>query len=99
MRVDRFLITSFVLQFILLIDGMISECGSEVERLAKELEESRAKSSQLDGKLKVIEDARSLEASRFESRIAELERDLGKTASLFLRQKRRRRLSPRSCVG
>ncbi|KAF3513464.1 hypothetical protein F2Q69_00006278 [Brassica cretica] len=59
---------------------MISECGSEVEHLAEEVEESREKSSQLEGKLKVIEDAHSLEAARFESRIGELERDLGKTA-------------------
>ena len=48
------------LQFVLLIDGMISECGSEVKRLAKELEESGENSSQLEGKLKVIEDAHSL---------------------------------------
>ncbi|KAF2590658.1 hypothetical protein F2Q70_00038616 [Brassica cretica] len=37
-------------KFVSLIDGMISECGSEVERLAKELEESRENSSQLEGK-------------------------------------------------
>ena len=60
---------------------MISEYRSEVERLAKELEESREKSSQFEGKLKVIEDAHSLEAARFESRIGELGRDLWKTAS------------------
>ncbi|KAF3571038.1 hypothetical protein F2Q69_00058915 [Brassica cretica] len=66
---------------------MISECGSEVERLPKELEESREKSSQLKWELKVIEDAHSLEAARFESRIGELERDLGKTASSFLKAK------------
>ena len=66
---------------------MISECGSEVERLAKELEESREKSSQLEGKLKVIEDAHSLEEALFESRIGELEQDLGKTASSLLKAK------------
>ncbi|KAF2570812.1 hypothetical protein F2Q70_00003840 [Brassica cretica] len=48
-------------KFISLIDGTIGECGSEVKRVAKELEESREKSSQLEGKLKVIEDAHSLE--------------------------------------
>ncbi|KAF3608461.1 hypothetical protein DY000_02048342 [Brassica cretica] len=74
-------------KFVSLIDGMISEFGSEVERLAKELEESREKSSQLEGKLKVIEDAHSLEAGRFRSWIGELERDLGKTASSFLKAK------------
>ncbi|KAF3564316.1 hypothetical protein DY000_02015846 [Brassica cretica] len=43
------------LYFVSLIDEMISECGSEFERLAKELAESRERSSQLEGKLKVIE--------------------------------------------
>ncbi|KAF3523872.1 hypothetical protein F2Q69_00047705 [Brassica cretica] len=66
---------------------MISECGSEVECLAKELEESREKSSQLEGKLKVIEDTHSLEEALFESRIGELEQDLGKTASSLLKAK------------
>ncbi|KAF2557284.1 hypothetical protein F2Q68_00015181 [Brassica cretica] len=66
---------------------MISKCGSEAERLVKELEESREKSPQLEGKLKVIEDAHSLEAARFESWIGELERDLGKTASSLLKAK------------
>nr|VDD24351.1 unnamed protein product [Brassica oleracea] len=66
---------------------MISECGSEVEHFAKELEESREKSSQLEGKLKVIKDAHSLEAARFQARIGELERDLGKTASSLLKAK------------
>nr|VDD44643.1 unnamed protein product [Brassica oleracea] len=74
-------------KFVSLIDGMISEFGSEVERLAKELEESREKSPQLEGKLNVIEDAHSLEAGRFRSWIGELERDLGKTASSFLKAK------------
>ncbi|KAF2570902.1 hypothetical protein F2Q70_00002580 [Brassica cretica] len=68
-------------KFVSSIDEMISEYRSEVERLAKELEESREKSSQFEGKLKVIEDAHSLEAARFESRIGELGRDLWKTAS------------------
>nr|VDD24726.1 unnamed protein product [Brassica oleracea] len=36
-------------KFVSLIDGMISECGSEVKRLAKELEESREKLSSLKG--------------------------------------------------
>ncbi|KAF2605864.1 hypothetical protein F2Q68_00044030 [Brassica cretica] len=41
---------------------MINELGSEVKRLAKELAESRERSSQLEGKWKVIEYAHSLEA-------------------------------------
>ena len=58
MHIDRFLIDPLFLffsQFVSLIDEMISECGSEFERLAKELAESRERSSQLEGKLKVIE--------------------------------------------
>uniref|UniRef100_M4F5M6 Uncharacterized protein n=1 Tax=Brassica campestris TaxID=3711 RepID=M4F5M6_BRACM len=60
----------FVLQFISLIDGIINKCGSDIKRLTKEFEELQLKSSQLEGKLKVIEDAHSLEEARFESRIA-----------------------------
>ncbi|KAF3549619.1 hypothetical protein DY000_02006631 [Brassica cretica] len=63
------------------------ECGSEVERLAKELAESREKSSQLKGKLKVIEDAHSLEVTQFDFRIGELECDLRKTACSLLKAK------------
>ena len=37
--------------------------------------------------MKVVEDAHSLEEARFESRIGELERDLGKTASSLLKAK------------
>ena len=55
--------------------------------LAKKLEESREKSSQSKGKLKVIEDADSLKEARFESRIGELEWDLGKTVSSLLKAK------------
>ncbi|KAF3587409.1 hypothetical protein F2Q69_00028477 [Brassica cretica] len=76
-----------LVRFVSLIDGMISEFGSEVELLAKELEESREKLSQLEGKLKVIVDAHSLEEARFESWIGELEQDLGKTTSSLLKAK------------
>lgn len=78
---------SWFFQFVSLIDGVINECGSDVEHLAKELAESQERSAQFEGKLKVIEDAHSAEVSQFEARISELERDLGKTASSLLKVK------------
>ena len=66
---------------------MISECGSEIERLAKELDESREMSSLLEGNLKVIQDAHFVEEARFDSRIGELKRDLGKTVICLLKAK------------
>jgi len=74
-----------VFQFISLIDGMIEDYGSEVERLTKELAESQDKLPQLEAKLKVIEDSHSLEISQFETQIGEFEQDLGTTASLLLK--------------
>ncbi|CAN7066005.1 unnamed protein product, partial [Brassica rapa subsp. trilocularis] len=74
-------------KFVSLIDGVINECGSDVEHLAKELAESQERSAQFEGKLKVIEDAHSAEVSQFEARISDLERDLGKTASSLLKAK------------
>nr|VDD44825.1 unnamed protein product [Brassica oleracea] len=72
-------------KFISLIDGMIEDYGSEVERLTKELAESQDKLPQLEAKLKVIEDSHSLEISQFETQIGEFEQDLGTTASLLLK--------------
>ncbi|KAF8047507.1 hypothetical protein N665_2993s0001 [Sinapis alba] len=66
--------------FVSLIDGMINEYGSEVQRLAKDFAESRERSSQLEGKLKAT-------FVQFESQISELELDLGKTASSLLKAK------------
>ncbi|KAF2604478.1 hypothetical protein F2Q70_00026098 [Brassica cretica] len=57
-------------KFMSLIDGMISECGSETSRLA---------------------DSHSVEVSKLEVAIGELERDLGKTASSLLKEKRARK--------
>ncbi|KAF2556138.1 hypothetical protein F2Q68_00015241 [Brassica cretica] len=74
--------------FISLIDGMIKDYGSEVERLTKELAESQDKLPQLEAKLKVIEDSHSLEISQFETQIGEFEQDLGMTASLLLKAKK-----------
>ncbi|KAG2255645.1 hypothetical protein Bca52824_074939 [Brassica carinata] len=64
-----------------------TECGSEIERLAKELDESREMSSLLEGNLKVIQDAHFVEEARFDSRIGELKRDLGKTVICLLKAK------------
>ncbi|KAF3564070.1 hypothetical protein DY000_02015768 [Brassica cretica] len=77
--------------FVSLIDELISECGSEADRLSKELSESQEKSSQLEAKLADIKDTHSAEVSWLEAQIGGLERDLGKTASSQLKEKQARK--------
>ena len=66
------------MQFVSLIDGLIGDCGSEVGRLSKELENSQEASSQLEDKLKIVEESYASETSQLKIRISDLERDLGK---------------------
>ncbi|KAL0645785.1 hypothetical protein Bca4012_044076 [Brassica carinata] len=65
-------------KFVSLIDGLIGNCGSEVGRLSKELENSQEASSQLEDKLKIVEESYASETSQLEIRISDLERDFGK---------------------
>ncbi|KAF2539261.1 hypothetical protein F2Q68_00020639 [Brassica cretica] len=65
-------------KFVSLIDGLIGDCGSEVGRLSKELENSQEASSQLEDKLKIVEESYASETSQLEIRISDIERDLGK---------------------
>ena len=74
-----------------MIDELISECGSEADRLSKELSESQEKSSQIEAKLADIKDTHSAEVSWLEAQIGGLERDLGKTASSQLKEKQARK--------
>ncbi|KAF3519928.1 hypothetical protein DY000_02059989 [Brassica cretica] len=73
------------------IDGMISECSSEVGRLARDITEMQGKLSESEAMLKVIEDSHSAKVSKLEVQIGELERDLGKTASSLLKEKKARK--------
>ncbi|KAF2531377.1 hypothetical protein F2Q70_00029545 [Brassica cretica] len=82
--------------FVSLIDGMISECGSEVSRLTRDLTKMQGKFSESEAMLKAIEDFHSANVSKLEVQIGELERDLGKTTSSLLKKKRPGRPSPRS---
>ncbi|KAF3578043.1 hypothetical protein DY000_02030957 [Brassica cretica] len=68
-------------KFILLIDGMISDCGSEVERLTEGLAESREALKRIETTLKSTEDAHAAATPQLEFQISSLERDLGKSAS------------------
>ena len=77
-----------------LIDGMISECGSEVGRLARDLTKMQGRLSESEAMLKAVEDSHSAKVSKLEVQIGELERDLGKTASSLLKEKRPGRPSP-----
>ena len=74
-----------------LIDGMISECGSEVSRLARYLTEMLGKLYESEAMLKAIKDSHSAKVSKLEVQIGELERDLGKTASSLLKEKNARK--------
>ncbi|KAF2610652.1 hypothetical protein F2Q70_00012177 [Brassica cretica] len=74
-----------------LIDGMISECGSETSRLAGELLELQGRWSETEAMLKAVKDSHSLKVSKLEVSIGELERDLGKTASSLLKEKKARK--------
>ncbi|KAF3526475.1 hypothetical protein F2Q69_00047625 [Brassica cretica] len=69
-------------KFMSLIDRMISECGSETSRLAGELLELQGRWSETEAMLTV---------SKLEVAIGELERDLGKTASSLLKEKKARK--------
>ncbi|KAG5414498.1 hypothetical protein IGI04_002065 [Brassica rapa subsp. trilocularis] len=68
-------------QFISLIDGMISECGSETSRLSGELVELQGRWSETEAMLTAVEDSHSAKVSKLEVAIGELERDLGKTTT------------------
>ena len=78
-------------QFISLIDGMISECGSETSRLSGELVELQGRWSETEAMLTAVEDSHSAKVSKLEVAIGELERDLGKTASSLLKEKKTRK--------
>ncbi|KAF2541926.1 hypothetical protein F2Q68_00030178 [Brassica cretica] len=78
-------------KFISLIDGMISDCGSEVERLTEGLVESREALKQIEATLKSTEDAHAAETSQLEVQVSGLKRDLGKSASALFRMKREKK--------
>ncbi|KAF2582849.1 hypothetical protein F2Q68_00004236 [Brassica cretica] len=78
-------------KFISLIDGMISECGSETSRLSGELVELQGRWSETEAMLTAVKDSHSAKVSKLEVAIGELERDLGKTASSLLKEKKARK--------
>ena len=71
-----------------LIDGMISECGSEVSRLARDLTEMQGRLSESRAMLKALEDSHSAKVSKLEVQIGERESDFGKAASSLLKEKK-----------
>ncbi|KAF2584309.1 hypothetical protein F2Q70_00036873 [Brassica cretica] len=74
-----------------LIDRMISECGSKTSRLAGELLELQGRWSETEAMLTAVKDSHSVKVSKLEVAIGELERDLGKTASSLLKEKKARK--------
>uniref|UniRef100_M4F5M9 Uncharacterized protein n=1 Tax=Brassica campestris TaxID=3711 RepID=M4F5M9_BRACM len=87
-RIPNFLLVS---QFMSLIDGMISECGSATSRLAGELLELQGRWSETEAMLMTVKDSHSVKVSKLEVAIGELERDLGNTASSLLKEKKARK--------
>ncbi|KAF3512824.1 hypothetical protein F2Q69_00007253 [Brassica cretica] len=78
-------------KFMSLIDGMISECGSENSRLAGELLELQGRRYETEAILTAVKDSHSVKVSKLEVTTGELERDLGKTASSLLKEKKARK--------
>ncbi|KAF3545227.1 hypothetical protein DY000_02008315 [Brassica cretica] len=74
-----------------MIDGMISECGSETSRLAGELLELQGRWSETEAMLTAVKDSHSVKVSKLEVTIGEFERDLGKTASSLVKEKKARK--------
>ncbi|KAF3484804.1 hypothetical protein F2Q69_00052244 [Brassica cretica] len=77
--------------FVSLIDGMIGECGFEVSRLARDLTEMQGKLFESEAMLNAIKDFHSAKVSKLEVQIGGLERNLGKTASSLLKEKKARK--------
>ncbi|KAF3563401.1 hypothetical protein DY000_02015364 [Brassica cretica] len=78
-------------KFVSLIDGIISECGSETSRLAGELLELQGRWSEIEAMLTAVKGSHSVKVSKLEITMGELERDLGKTASSMLKEKKARK--------
>ncbi|KAF3522974.1 hypothetical protein F2Q69_00047623 [Brassica cretica] len=87
-RIPNFLLVS---HFMSLIDGMISECGSETSRLARELLKLQGRWSETEAMLTAVKGSHSVKVSKLEVTIREPERDLGKTASSLLKEKKARK--------
>ncbi|KAF2577478.1 hypothetical protein F2Q68_00006190 [Brassica cretica] len=78
-------------KFVSLIDGMISECGSETSRLAGELLELQGRWSETEAMLTAVKGSHSVKVSKLEITIGEFERDLGKMATSLLKKKKARK--------
>uniref|UniRef100_M4EV73 Uncharacterized protein n=1 Tax=Brassica campestris TaxID=3711 RepID=M4EV73_BRACM len=78
-------------KFMSLIDGMISECGSEASRLAGDLSELQGRWSETEVMLTAVKDSHSAKVSKLEVEIGELERNLGKTTGSLLKEKKARK--------
>ena len=70
---------------------MLSDCGSEIERLTKDLAEVREAKKKVEDVLKSVEDTYTGEVSRLEVEVSDLERDLGKLASAFFKLKKEKK--------
>ncbi|KAJ4910319.1 Uncharacterized protein Rs2_04940 [Raphanus sativus] len=78
-------------KFISLINGMIGDCSTEAARLASELGEAQGQISEIKGTMTALTESCTAKVSRLEGQVGVLERDLGKTASALIKEKKTRK--------
>ncbi|KAJ4875973.1 Uncharacterized protein Rs2_40991 [Raphanus sativus] len=78
-------------KFISLIDGMIGDCSTEAARLARELGDTQGQLSEIQSTMTALTDSYTAKVSRLEGQVGEVERDLGKTASALIKEKKTRK--------
>ncbi|KAJ4906222.1 Uncharacterized protein Rs2_09880 [Raphanus sativus] len=78
-------------KFISLIDGMIGDCSTEAACLARELGEAQGQISKIQGTMMALTNYCTAKVSRLEGQVGELERDLGKTVSALIKEKKTRK--------
>ncbi|KAJ4901911.1 Uncharacterized protein Rs2_15862 [Raphanus sativus] len=70
---------------------MIGDCSTEAARLARELGEAQGQISEIQGTMTALRDSCTAKVSRLEGQVGELERDLEKTASALIKEKKTRK--------
>nr|VDD11268.1 unnamed protein product [Brassica oleracea] len=95
-KIPNFLLVS---QFMSLIDGMISECGSETSRLAGELLELQGRWSETEAMLTAVKDPHSVKVSKLEVAIGGSRGTSGRRRVHCLRRRNPGRPNLWRCVG
>ncbi|KAJ4885687.1 Uncharacterized protein Rs2_35780 [Raphanus sativus] len=70
---------------------MIGDCSTEAVRLARELGDAHGQQSEIQSTMTALTDSCTAKVSRLEGQVSEVERDLGKTASALIKEKKTRK--------